>query len=208
LNISQIKQITHDNRKLFPHVYAVKPGSLQIQQIPNLQYVSQEMNTAFDMDWTGHPQPLDEQLVVWKIVNQLKRISKELLGYKFKLMPPEIIWQDSNENNKYSVSHMMQVPDCITVEMFEEARACVERNLRNKFPQTKFISANSALCAQKLHVGPYRDTQLTFQEINNFAKEQGYNVKGYRREIYLTPAMADCYPPETWKTIDRVEIIR
>lgn len=208
MNISQIKQTTHDNRKLYPQVYAVKPGTLQIQQIPSLQYVSQEMNTAFDMDWTGHPQPLDEQLVVWKIVNQIKRISKESLGYKFKLMPPEIVWHDSNENNRYLVSHMMQVPDCITLDMFEEAEACVQRNLRNNIPQTKFISINSALYAQKLHVGHYRDTQLTLQEINNFAKEQGYNVKGNRREIYLTPAMADCYPPESWKTIVRVEIER
>ncbi|SEC18268.1 GyrI-like domain-containing protein [Paenibacillus sp. GP183] len=206
MNISQIKQITHDNRKLYPQVYAVKPGSVHIQQIPNLQYVSQEMNTSFHMDWTGHPQPLDEQWVVWKIVNQVKRISKGSLDYKFKLMPPEIIWQDSNENNRYSVSHMMQVPDCITVEIFEEAKACVQRNLRNKIPQIKFISANSALCAQKLHVGHYRDTHLTLQEINNFAKEQGYKVKGNRREIYLTPAMADIYPPESWKTIVRVEI--
>ncbi|MDF2571678.1 MAG: hypothetical protein K0R55_3282 [Sporomusa sp.] len=206
MSIVQIKQITHDNRKLFPQVYAVKPGTVQILQIPSLQYVSQEMNTSFHMDWTGHPQPLDELWVAWKIVNQIKRISKESLDYKFKLMPPEIIWHDSNENNKYSVSHMMQIPDCITVEIFEEAKACVQRNLRNKIPQIKFIGANSILCAQKLHVGHYRDTQQTLQEINSFVKEQGYKVKGNRREIYLTPAMADCHPPDSWKTIVRVEI--
>jgi hypothetical protein len=158
------------------------------------------------MDWTGHPQPIDEQWVAWKIVNQIKRISKESLDYKFKLMPPEIIWHESNDNNKYSVSHLMQIPDCITVEIFEEAKACVQRNLRNKFPQIKFIGVHSILCAQKLHVGHYRDTQLTLQEINSFVKEQGYKVKGNRREIYLTPAMPECYPPNTWKTIVRVEI--
>ncbi|WP_240421188.1 hypothetical protein [Paenibacillus periandrae] len=61
------KQTTHDNRKIYPQVYAVKPGPVQILQIPKLQYVSQEMNTAFHMNWAGHPEPLDEQWIVWKI---------------------------------------------------------------------------------------------------------------------------------------------
>jgi hypothetical protein len=100
LSITQTRT-THDNRKEYPQVYAVKPGPVYIQHIPNLQYVSQEMNTVFHMDWTGHPEPLDEEWVLAKIVNQLKRISKEALGYKFKLMPHEIIWHNSNENNKY-----------------------------------------------------------------------------------------------------------
>jgi hypothetical protein len=46
LGILQVKQITHDNRKLFPQVYAVKPGAVQILQIPSLQYVSEEINTS------------------------------------------------------------------------------------------------------------------------------------------------------------------
>lgn len=50
MNIPQIKETAHDNRKVYPQVYAVKPGPVYIQQIPNLQYVSQEMNTAFHMD--------------------------------------------------------------------------------------------------------------------------------------------------------------
>ncbi|WP_337102601.1 GyrI-like domain-containing protein [Paenibacillus sp. YIM B09110] len=209
MNHTLIKEITHDNRKIYPQVYMIKPGPVTIQQIPNLQYVSQEMNTAFHMDWTGHPEPLGEQSMLAKVVNQLKRISKESLGYKFKLMPHEIIWHNSNVNDTYSVTQLMQVPDCITVEMFEEARTCVQRNLRNNMlPETKLIGVKSVLCAQKLHIGHYRDTQITLQEIYDFVEEQGYKVKGNHREIYLTPAMADCHPPETWKTIVRVEIGR
>jgi hypothetical protein len=69
---------------------------------------------------------------------------------------------------------MMQVPDCITVEMFKEARDCVKKNLRrNHIPETKFIGAKSVLCAQKLHIGHYRDTKYTLQEMNDFVKEQG-----------------------------------
>jgi len=205
---TQIK-ITHDHRKIYPQVYTVKPGPVHFQQIPSLSYVSQEMNTTFHMNWAGHPEPVDEMWILSKIVNQLKRISKESFGYKFKLMPHEIIWHNSNENNKYSVTQMMQVPDCITLDMFEEAKACVQRNLRGKIiPETKFITRNPVLCVQKLHVGPYSDSLVTLKEVHDFVMEQGYKVMGDRREIYLTPAMADCYPPETWKTIVRVEVER
>lgn len=201
-----LKQITHDNRKIYPHVYAVKSGPAQILQLPKLQYVSQEMNTTFHMNWAGHPEPLDEKWIVWKIVNQLKQITKNSWGYKFKLMPHEIIWHGLNENDKYAVTQMMQVPDCINMEIYEEARTKVEKNLRGqKIPETKFIGVESILCAQKLHVGHYRDTQSTFKEIEDYVKEQGLRIKGDRREIYLTPAMM-CHLPETWKTIVRVEV--
>lgn len=206
MGLVKIKQITHDNRKVFSQVYTVKPGPVNIEQIPKLQYISQEMNTAFHMDWAGRPEPLSEQWIVWKIVNQLKQITKKSFEYKFKLMPPEIIWHESSENNKFSVTQMMQVPDCITMEIYEKARTQVERNLRGqKIPDTKFIGTNSVLCAQKLHIGHYRDTQLTLQKIESYVVEQGYRIKSNRREIYLTPPMR-CHPPESWKTIVRVEI--
>jgi hypothetical protein len=161
------------------------------------------------MNWAGHPEPVDEMWILSKIVNQLKRISKDSIGYKFKLMPHEIIWHNSNENNKYTVTQMMQVPDCIALDMFEEAKACVRRNFRGKvIPKTKFITTNPVLCVQKLHVGPYSNSLVTLKEIHDFVEDQGYKVMGDRREIYLTPAMADCYPPETWKTIVRVEVKR
>ncbi|WP_155971980.1 hypothetical protein [Paenibacillus sp. Soil522] len=206
MDTAQIKKIIHDHRKIYPQVYALKPGDVNIQQIPKLQYVSQQMNTAFHMNWAGHPEPIDEQWIVVKIANQLKQITKNTLGYQFKLMPHEIIWHGLNECNQNSVTYKMQVPNCITLTMYEEARAKVERNLRGKvIPETKFIGVDSILCAQKLHVGHYRDTKLTYQEIESYTGEQGYRIKGDRKEIYLTPAM-ECHHPETWKTVVSVEI--
>ncbi|MFE5320324.1 GyrI-like domain-containing protein [Paenibacillus sp. NPDC056579] len=203
--IASVKMKTNDNRKVFPQVYELKPGPAQILQLPALQYVAQEMSTSFHMNWAGRPEPLDEPYIVWKVVNQLKRISKSL-NYKFKLMPPELIWRHTDANKRSSVTHLMQVPDCITQEMFDVAKAHVSKQLRGRpNPETRFIGAGSALCAQKLHVGHYRDTQTTVQEITAFVEEQGYRVKGNRTEIYLTPPM-QCHPPETWRTIVRVEI--
>lgn len=204
--MGSVTLVTHDHRRVYPQVYGPKPGAVVMQQIPRLQYVSQEMATEFHMDWAGRPEPMDEQWIGWKVVNQLKEITKKSLGYKFKLMPPEILWHQANERNQWSVTQMMQVPDCVTFDMYERARAHVERNLRGtKVPNTQFLSADAVLSIQKLHVGHYRDTRSTLQEIQRYAEERGYRPRGSRREIYLTPAMR-CHPPETWKTIVRVDI--
>ncbi|AJY76677.1 hypothetical protein VN24_21515 [Paenibacillus beijingensis] len=121
-------------------------------------------------------------------------------------MPHEIIWHGLNEGNQYSVTYMMQIPHCITLSMYEEARAKVEKNLRGQvIPETKFIEVDSILCAQKLHVGHYCDTKRTYQEIENYIAEQEYRIKGDRKEIYFTPAM-QCHLPETWKTVVSIEI--
>ncbi|RZT23448.1 hypothetical protein [Fictibacillus sp. BK138] len=200
----QTKVITHDHRKIHKEIYGEKPGPVQILRMPQLKYVVQEMNTAYHMDWAGRPEPVDQQWIVWKIVNQLKHITKTSADYKFKLMPHEIIWHEMT-GNLARTTQVMQVPDCITDEMFEEAQRKVAKSLKEEIPETKLITAKSVLCAQKLHVGHYRETKATLLEVNQFAEDQGYQVRGSHREIYLTPAMR-CHDPSTWKTIVSVEL--
>ena len=52
--------ISHNHRKLYPQIYGLKPGPVQVLHMPKLQYVAQDMVTDFHMDWAGHPEPLDE----------------------------------------------------------------------------------------------------------------------------------------------------
>ncbi|OOE12382.1 hypothetical protein [Fictibacillus arsenicus] len=201
----QTKVITHDHRKIHKEIYGEKPGPVRIQRMPQLKYIIQEMNTAYHMDWAGRPEPVDQQWIVWKIVNQLKHITKTKIDYKFKLMPHEIIWHEMNDNLA-TATQVMQVPDCITDEMFEEAQRNVAKNLKGQNPKTKLITAESVLCVQKLHVGHYRETKTTLLEVIQFAEDQGYQMKKSHREIYLTPAMR-CHNPSTWKTIVSVELV-
>ncbi|SEM65462.1 hypothetical protein [Paenibacillus sp. OV219] len=168
---NQAELVTHDNRKVYPEVYQLKPGPVQILQLPELQYITQATSTVFNMDYASQPEPLDERWVIAKVVNQIKRITKERLAYKFKLMPPEIVWHSEGRDGKYNVTLKMQVPSCVTEAMFEEARACVRKNLRGiAVPETSFIRSESMLCAQRLYVGHYRDTEGTLREIVDFVK--------------------------------------
>lgn len=198
------KIVTHDHRKIHSDIYKMKPGHVSVRKIPAMNYIAQEMNTAYRMDWAGRPEPIDEEWIVWKLVNQLKNITKNTLDYKFTLMPHEIIWHEKNDERSIA-TQMMQVPDCITQEMFEEAQLNVEKSLKRELPPTKLIKSESLLCVQKLHIGHYRETYKTVKEVWNFAEQNGYKLDKSYREIYLTPAMM-CHKPETWKTVVSVEI--
>jgi hypothetical protein len=204
--MNRLKFVTHDHRKVHSQVYGIKLGPPIVQSIPSLKFIAQDMTTSFYMDWAGRPEPVDEVWIAWKIVNQLKQMTKDTLGYKFKLMPPEIVWKQKAEEPIWFVRQMMQVPDCITGEMYEEARKRVEKNFRGqKVPETSFLVEAPVWCVQQLHVGHYKETEHTLQEIREFALTHGYQVKDEHREIYLTPAM-NCHLPDTWRTIVRVEI--
>ncbi|MFG6494575.1 GyrI-like domain-containing protein [Fictibacillus sp. UD] len=198
------KIMTHDHRKIHSDIYRMKPGPVSVRKIPAMSYITQEMNTAYRMDWAGRPEPIDEAWLVWKVVNQLKNITKNNLDYKFTLMPHEILWHEKNDERSLA-AQMMQVPDCITEEMFEEAQLHVAKNLKSELPRMELITSESVLCVQKLHIGHYRDTNETLKEIFDFAEQEGYKLDKSYREIYLTPAMM-CHKPATWKTVVSVEI--
>lgn len=197
------KLMTHDHRNIHSEIYKMKQGPVAVRVIPAMKYVTQAMNTAYHMDWAGRPEPLDEQWVVWKVVNQLKHLTKNKLSYKFTLMPHEILWHEKNESRSVT-TQMMQVPNCITEEIFEEACFNVEKRLRKKLPLMQLVSYESNTCVQKLHSGHYQNSIETLREIMNFADQESLSLKSSYKEIYLTPAMK-CHSPETWQTVVSVE---
>jgi hypothetical protein len=196
-----VKLTLNDNRKVYPEVYAMKPDKVEILTIPPLQFVSQTMHGKLNSEESPFGDP---RWIVWKVVNQLKRLTKGSLQYQFKLMPNEVVWHGQTGDD-YSYTQMMQVPDRITFDFYEEARRSFAVNYKDSpAPLTDFVSINQGLCAQKLHYGPYRDTGKTLADIEQYVSELGYRIVGDRREIFLNPPM--CNPIERWQTIVRVQL--
>ncbi|MEN2464523.1 hypothetical protein [Ornithinibacillus sp. JPR2-1] len=198
--------ITHDYRKKYREIYLPKTEEITIQQQPELTYVSQRMITSYNMDWNGRPEPIDEKWLAWKVVNQIKQITKTELDYKFKLMPPEVIWVEKTEADKWVVDQMMLVADCVTEEMFERAREKVKKNLRVKdLPPITLVKRNPTLFAQKLHIGHYKDIDNVYSKMVTELAKQGYRPTKDYRAIYLLVAM-ECYPSHNSKTIVSVDV--
>jgi len=180
----------------------MKPGIIELLIVPPLQFIVQEgkgrLNTL--------GRPADDYWAVWKTVNQLKRISKMRNNYKFKLMPHEIVWHEKVSEEEWTFTQMMQVPNSIDFEMYDEASRSLEMRYREQnMPKTKLIMIDQDLSIQKLHIGHYKDSYKTVEELHKYAEDHGYEVSKDRREIYLNPP--DCYPtPDRWETIVRLQV--
>lgn len=190
----------HDHRKILRDFYEMKGESVQHLQVPSLQFVALEGKC--NLDWMGLPE--ESGWPIYKLINQLKKITKETLGYQFKLMPHEYIWHKIHEDGQWSYTELMQVPDIINYDMYEEARRLLEKRFKNQYlPQTKLISVEQGLCAQKLHKGHSNDISRTYEELKISINNNGYRIKGDRRDILIHW----CAPePEKWETIVRVPI--
>ncbi|GIO28378.1 hypothetical protein [Ornithinibacillus bavariensis] len=204
--VNTVKPKTNNHRKLLKQIYEIKEGKTVIETLPDRCYVSQRMCTSFHMDWDGHPEPKDEKWIGFKVVNQIKQITKTEMDYRFKLMPHEMIWLQQEEDQKWLVDRMMLVPDFITEDIYTRALEKVKKNLRvDELPAISFRREAAALEALQLHVGHYRDTKDTLAEMEEEVNRRGYEMILPHREIYLNPAM-DCYPAHNCKTVICVKI--
>ena len=83
----------NDNHKLYRSVYHMKPGVIEEVEVPPLHFIVQEGKGKLN----SLGQPEQEYWAVWKIVNQLKRITKGRNGYPFICTHKEIkLWQKTN----------------------------------------------------------------------------------------------------------------
>lgn len=73
------------------------------------------------------------------------------------------------------------------------------------FSGAKFFTYDEGLCVQCLHIGPYDDEPATIENMDAFARQQGYlsDMEGirYHHEIYLSD-VRKC-KPENLKTVIR-----
>ncbi|BBH24422.1 hypothetical protein Back11_57670 [Paenibacillus baekrokdamisoli] len=192
----------NDHRKIYKSVYQMGSDRVELIEIPPLQFLVQEGQGK--LNWLGRPET--DYWAVWKTINQIKRITKNKCDYQFKLMPHEIVWLRKIGEEEWIYTEMMQVPDFIDYEIYDEARKSIEKKYRNEnIPETKLQRIEQGLCIQKLHKGHYRETERTLNDLINYAKSNGFEVVGERRELYLNQPM--CHPtPDKWETIVRVQV--
>jgi len=97
---------------------------------------------------------------------------------------------------------MIMVPDHITPEMFEDARAQVAKKRPNPaLSRLRLEAFREGLCVQTMHLGPYDTEPATMEKLHRWAAENGYRMRGKHHEIYLgDPRRA---APEKLKTVLR-----
>jgi hypothetical protein len=116
-------------------------------------------------------------------------------------------WTDSGEFDINKKEHwkwtmMIMQPQHITKEMFQEALQQARKRKDNPaLSRIRLESFHEGLSMQIMHVGPYAEEPRTIEKMRDFARENGYALRGKHHEIYLgDPRRAK---PEKLKTILR-----
>ncbi|WP_108672342.1 GyrI-like domain-containing protein [Peribacillus acanthi] len=190
----------YDHRKIYRHVYKAK-GQIEIIEVPNLQFIVAEGIGARDV----YEMHTGEALwSISRVTNRLKDMTKTQMGYKFTLMPLEIIWERLDQD-EWSWRSMMQVPEIITEEMFQHSLIELEKRKRNIKVPLKLVAQPECTSVQGIHLGPYSSIPETIEMLESFCKVNGYTIQGHFREIYINQPF--CNPPEKLQTILRAEVL-
>jgi hypothetical protein len=130
--------------------------------------------------------------------------------------PLEAVWdlkEEVKENysgalNKDDLAFklMIRQPDFVTDEFATQILEAVNKSKPHKLlDEVKFETISDGKCVQMLHCGSYDDEPASFEQMEQFAKDNGIERKYMsHREIYLTDARKTA--PEKLKTVLRINV--
>jgi len=200
-----------DFKKELKHLYRPSSKRFNDVNVPKMNFLM--------IDGKGNPNTSTEYKeaieALYAVAYKLKFMSKKELEKDYVVPPLEGLWwaQDMNvftsgEKDSWEWTMMIMQPDWITMEMFREACAYVEKS--KKLPALKKIRMESyveGLSLQILHIGPFDNEAPTLERLHNeFMPRNGYIENGKHHEIYLSDPRK--VPPEKLKTILRQPVKR
>ncbi len=126
------------------------------------------------------------------------KTSHKIEGYFSYVVPPleGFWWQENNKyidyNHKetFNFISVIRVPDFVTKEDFDWAIEEATKKKGVDYSKVEFISVEEGECVQCMHIGSYDSEPATLALMDNYAKEQGYDIdinkERLHHEIYLS----------------------
>ena len=141
------------------------------------------------------------------------KTGRKIDGFFEYVVPPleGFWWQngvtgvDDTDKSAFHWISVIRLPDFVTREVFEWAVQEATAKKKKDFSKVQFLHYDEGLCVQCMHVGSYDTEPDTLEQMDAFAREQGYETDftGHRRhhEIYLSDPRRTA--PEKLKTVLR-----
>ena len=202
---------TLDLKKKFKQLYSLPKNQVMIVDVPEFNYIM--------IDGIGDP---NHSVAFQEAVSALYTVSYTL-KFMFKkgpqeidyaVMPLEGLWwmddmtQFTIENKaKWKWTMMIVQPDFVTKAIFQEA--CIAAGKKKELPalpKLRLEKMKEGPAAQTLYFGPYSGEGPTIMKLHDFVKENGYQLSGKHREIYLNDMRKTA--PEKLKTVIRQPLKR
>jgi len=195
-----------DFKKEFKHLYSPSAKEAMIIDVPKMNFLL--------VDGKGDPNNSkefqDAVQVLYGVTFTVKfALKKTKLGPEYTVPPLEGLWRMAdnrlfNMQDKKSLlwTLMIMQPSHITKAHVTDAIKKLSVKKPNEaLSKIRLESFHEGLTVQIMHIGPYSAESSTIEKLHNFAKNQGYNLRGNHHEIYLSDPRKSA--PEKMKTILR-----
>jgi hypothetical protein len=195
-----------DLKKQYEAFYKAAPGKISTVIVPAMNYIAIEGKG--DPNNSSDFQEAIEAL--YSLSYTLKfMVKKGGMEIDYGVMPLEGQWfmADNSEFSQMKKEDwlwniMILQPNFITAEMVLEATQMVAAKKEvPALPLARVTSYEDGLSAQLLHIGPYNQETENILKLHQFIHDQGYQLTGRHREIYLSDMRRTA--PEKLKTIIR-----
>lgn len=187
-----------DYKKEYKDLYG--PGSRpSVIRVPEMRFIM--------VDGTGDPNTGAEYQAALEVLYGLSyAIKMSKMGgappegyFEYVVPPLEGLWWFADETFDASLlqkkelfcwTSMIRQPGFVTEPVFEAAKAALARKKPGlDLSRARLADFEEGLCVQVMHIGPYDDEPATIEEMDAYAKAEGYRLDfstGRRHhEIYL-----------------------
>ncbi|MFA8434351.1 MAG: GyrI-like domain-containing protein [Marinifilaceae bacterium] len=200
-----------DYKKLFKDCYSVRKNSIALVDIPAMNYLI--------VDGEGDP---NTSLAYREAIEALFSLSYAIkfkvkkgdMAIDYGVMPLESQWWTDNmkefsteRKEDWKWSAMIMQPDFVTEGLVQEAlEEVAKKKSLPALSKIRFVRRTDGVSAQILHIGPYSEEGPTVEKLHQFIKDNGYELTGKHREIYLSDVRKAA--PEKLKTIIRQPVVK
>ena len=201
-----------DYKKELKEIYTAKKEP-KIVEVPEMNFIM--------IDGKGNPnsnisQDFQDAInALFPLAYTIKfMIKKSELEIDYGVLPIEGMWwaddmddfkRDNKDNWKWTLM-IMQPPFVERVHFNTAFQEVKKKKDPIALSKVRFAPFKEGLSAQIMHIGPYSEEGPTIEKLHDFITNNGYQLTGKHREIYLSDVRRA--KPENLKTIIRQPIIR
>jgi hypothetical protein len=190
---------TLDLKKQFKHLYAPSAKTIEIVQVPRLQFAMIDGAIEKGSEPGTSPSFAEATQALYGISYTLKFMLKKRKtnAIDYPVMALEGLWWvedgmfDITVKDNWFYTLMIMQPDVITQDIFTEGLEQVRKKKGDSESLSKLRLADfeERLCVQTMHIGPYATEPATIERMRTFAQDEGFRdcvgSGGKHHEIYL-----------------------
>lgn len=169
-----------------------------IVDVPSINYLAVRGKGNPNLEDSEYKKSIELLYAVSYAIKMSYKGSRKIDGYFQYVVPPlEGLWwqedsfeMDYGRKDDFSFISLIRLPDFVTKEDFLWAIQEATKKKKKDFSKVEFFTYHEGLCVQCMHVGSYDDEPRTISLMNEFLKENNYeldiNNERYHHEIYLS----------------------